>query len=166
MRADVPFGLPAPDEIGEMVHALVGKGVKAKAAGDDVDAAIIAVYDESATGRPLFAVISDLPFAAYPAAALGLVPPGGARDSVKEGELTETLEDNAYEVFNVLSRLFNGAGRPHVKLRDTFAAGDCPADAWRMVSSPEIQYCVEIEVDGYGSGVARVVTLSLANQSA
>jgi hypothetical protein len=161
----VPYGLPAPQEIGALMATLTGRDISAgMAASDDIARSIAAVFDESETGRPTFAVVSDLGFAAFPAAALSLIPAAPTREAVAEGRLTTSLEENAYEVFNVLSRLFNGPGRPHIRLRGVYAMDECPPDALRLVGNPQVSYCVELDVEGYGAGAARVATLGLGER--
>lgn len=157
----VPTGLPLPEEIAALVGDLIGRGTTASVASGEgeVAAVAVAVYEKSDNNQAYFAVLADLSFAAYPGAALTMIPPGGARDVVAEGALTPMLEENAYEVFNVLSRVFNGPGRPHIKLRGVYPPASCPPDSWKLTRSPELAYCVELSVDGYGSGRAQIAAL-------
>ena len=65
-----------------------------------------------------------------------------------------TVQENLYEVLNVLASLFNAEGLPHVKLHDAFYPGAAPAPsdvrAYACVLGRRLDLVVDI--GGYGSG--------------
>src|SRR5690606_31645159 len=66
----------------------------------------------------------DLPLSAYTAAAIGLVPPRVAEESVASGILTEVLQENLHEVLNIAVGLFNSVpGADHLRLHAMHPAG-------------------------------------------
>ena len=81
--------------------------------------------------------VMDLGASAYTAAALALLPPGGAQDAVEEDkELSPMLLEALHEVVNVLSALFNTPGAPHSKLNKLVADGEeIPGDIAGMLAA-------------------------------
>jgi hypothetical protein len=103
-------------------------------------------------------VILDLPLSAYLGAALGLVPPGGARAAVEDGELPANLEENLGEVVNIAAALFNVPAAPHLKLHQLLAPGSpLPADVVAVLSGIGGRLDLSVEVPNYGSGRMSVV---------
>jgi hypothetical protein len=97
--------------------------------------------------------VMDLGASAYTAAALALLPPGGAQDAVQEDkELSPMLLEALHEVVNVLSALFNTPGAPHSKLNKLVADGeDIPGDVAGMLAGFN-RLDLTVEVPGYGKG--------------
>ena len=107
------------------------------------------------------AVVSDIEVAAFAGAALALIPKGVANDCVKDGELTEMLADNFHEVLNVASAWFNGKGAPHVSLGEVTDPGGRPAQTVQAVVANHAERAdFEVEVDGYGKGVLRFLSVA------
>jgi hypothetical protein len=98
-------------------------------------------------------IVTDLPLTAYCAAAIGLVPPGGAEAAIEDGELSESLVDNISEVFNIMAGLFNTDGAPHVRLYAWYPPGDpAPADVADLTSSIVGRNDLDVSIAGYGDG--------------
>jgi hypothetical protein len=97
--------------------------------------------------------VMDLGASAYTAAALALLPPGGAQDAVQEDkELSPMLLEALHEVVNVLSALFNTPGAPHSKLNKLVADGEeIPGDVAGMLAGFN-RLDLALEVPGYGKG--------------
>jgi hypothetical protein len=102
--------------------------------------------------------IMDLAASAYTAAALALLPAGGAQDAVEEDkELSPLLLEALHEVVNVLSALFNTPGAPHSKLNKLVADGEeVPGDIVGMLAGFN-RLDLALEVPGYGKGAISLV---------
>ena len=148
--------LPAAKDVRDMLSGLVGKEVSVSPGAPvtpepnrPVTVAIYTAPDMSVNAL----CIMDLGASAYTAAALALLPPGGAQDAVEEDkELSPMLLEALHEVVNVLSALFNTPGAPHSKLNKLVAdSEDVPGDIAGMLAGFN-RLDLTIEVPGYGKG--------------
>ena len=87
---------------------LLGRKVKTKliAAIPNAQFRAAATYVEDA-GNLAFVVTTCMACLAGVGAALALIPPSMVQEAVKSGKPSEMILENAYEVFNVASSLFN-----------------------------------------------------------
>lgn len=98
-------------------------------------------------------IVTDLALTAYAAAAIGLVPPGAAEAAIENGLLSESLEDNISEVFNIMASLFNRDGAPHVRLYAWYPPGEpAPADVADLTAAFIGRNDLDVTIGGYGSG--------------
>jgi hypothetical protein len=148
--------LPAAKDVRDMLSGLVGKEVAVSPGAPvtpepnrPVTVAIYTAPDMSVNAL----CVMDLGASAYTAAALALLPPGGAQDAVQEDkELSPMLLEALHEVVNVLSALFNTPGAPHSKLNKLVADGeDIPGDVAGMLAGFN-RLDLTVEVPGYGKG--------------
>jgi hypothetical protein len=148
--------LPAAKDVRDMISGLVGKEVAVSPGAPvtpepnrPVTVAIYTAPDMSVNAL----CVMDLGASAYTAAALALLPPGGAQDAVEEDkELSPMLLEALHEVVNVLSALFNTPGAPHSKLDKLVAdSEDIPGDVAGMLAGYN-RLDLSIEVPGYGKG--------------
>jgi hypothetical protein len=148
--------LPAAKDVRDMISGLVGKEVSVSPGAPvtpepnrPVTIAIYTAPDMSVNALCLM----DLGASAYTAAALALLPPGGAQDAVEEDkELSPMLLEALHEVVNVLSALFNTPGAPHSKLNKLVAdSEDIPGDVAGMLAGFN-RLDLSLEVPGYGKG--------------
>jgi hypothetical protein len=148
--------LPAAKDVRDMLSGLVGKEVAVSPGAPvtpepnrPVTVAIYTAPDMSVNAL----CVMDLGASAYTAAALALLPPGGAQDAVEEDkELSPMLLEALHEVVNVLSALFNTPGAPHSKLNKLVADGeDIPGDIAGMLANFN-RIDLTVEVPGYGKG--------------
>ena len=148
--------LPAAKDVRDMLSGLVGKEVAVSPGAPvtpepnrPVTVAIYTAPDMSVNAL----CVMDLGASAYTAAALALLPPGGAQDAVEEDkELSPMLLEALHEVVNVLSALFNTPGAPHSKLNRLVADGeDIPGDVAGMLAGFN-RIDLAVEVPGYGKG--------------
>ena len=148
--------LPAAKDVRDMLSGLVGKEVAVSPGAPvtpepnrPVTVAIYTAPDMSVNAL----CVMDLGASAYTAAALALLPPGGAQDAVEEDkELSPMLLEALHEVVNVLSALFNTPGAPHSKLNKLVAdSEDVPGDIAGMLAGFN-RLDLAIEVPGYGKG--------------
>lgn len=145
-------------EIGAIFRDLIGKAVQTKDL-PPVKAAdafyIVANYvREDGTLGASFAV--DLPLAASMAAALTLVPPGIADDSVRAKKLEPLLEENLAEVLNVAGRFFNSATSPRVILKG-MTKPPCDAAVKQFWASAPTRATLDVTVAGYKGGKLALV---------
>ena len=148
--------LPAAKDVRDMLSGLVGKEIAVSPGAPvtpepnrPVTVAIYTAPDMSVNGL----CVMDLGASAYTAAALALLPPGGAQDAVEEDkELSPMLLEALHEVVNVLSALFNTPGAPHSKLNKLVADGEgIPGDVAGMLAGFN-RIDLALEVPGYGKG--------------
>ena len=148
--------LPAAKDVRDMLSGLVGKEVAvspgAPVTPEPSRPVTVAIYTAPDMSVNALCVM-DLGASAYTAAALALLPPGGAQDAVEEDkELSPMLLEALHEVVNVLSALFNTPGAPHSKLNKLVADGDeVPGDVAGMLAGFN-RLDLTVEVPGYGKG--------------
>lgn len=100
----------------------------------------------------LVAIVSaDSGFACYTGAAIMMMPPAVANDAKAADELPEEFSEAFGEVLNVLSRLFNTAGRAHCKYTKA-DYGKAPEDIKGFIKSSSSRESFAFEIGGYGEG--------------
>ena len=139
-----------------MLGMLYGNDLRVRAdepaAADGNGIGYYAVYinDE---GMPVTACCCDIPFAAYSGAALSMIPPGGAEDAAKTGDLSEMMRGNLNEVMNICSRLFITEDTPHLKLDALYDSAEGLPEAVRsMVDAATGRSDFMVSIPGYGEG--------------
>ena len=149
--------LPAAKHIRDLLEDLLGKTVNVSPADPmraaEMHQSLVAVYVDD--NLKLAAVVGmTFPLTIYTSAALGLIPPGGARDLVKEHEITPMLAENATEICNILGTVLNHEGLPHIRLYQTFLPGgpQPPADVTGRLLALGRRLDLLMEVQGYGGG--------------
>jgi hypothetical protein len=148
--------LPAPLAVRNLFEDLLGRDC-AVGPGDpigvaDLPTATVAIYTDNA--QQMYGVVGmGLPLAANVGAALGLIPPGAAEDSIEEKKLFPNLAENVFELCNVLTSLLNREGAPHVKLYQVIYPGmSLPDDARAHLLALGRRLDLTIEVSRYGKG--------------
>jgi hypothetical protein len=119
---------------------------------DDLSTAAVAIYTDNA--QQIYGVLGmQLSLAANVGAALGLLPPGAAEDSIDEKTLFPNLAENVFELCNVLTSLLNREGAPHVRLHQVIYPGMAlPNDARAHLLALGRRVDLTIEVSRYGKG--------------
>lgn len=150
--------LPAPKEVRDLLCDLLGRDVTVAPAdppGGAVPPTAVFVHDDlSVAGVIGF----ELPLAATVAAAVGLIPVGGAEACVEDGELSALFGENLAEVCNVLATLFNRGGGRHVKLHALHRTGaEVPSDLVAHLEALGNRLDLSVAVAGYGSGTFSLV---------
>lgn len=151
--------LPTAKTVRDTLSDLLGKdvGVAPYGAVSSGPTDSLAVYVDEHLGTQAVILI-DLPGSVYLGSALGLIPPGGAKDAVKDKVLPENTRENLDEVFNILGGLLNQAGGPHVKLHTVHNPGDLvPVDLRSLAATLGRRMDLEVAVPGYGKGVLSIV---------
>jgi hypothetical protein len=153
----MPLALPALHPVRNLLEDLLGREVTLTPADPvkaaDLPSTVVAVYTDT-TGKLAGVVGLNLPLAAYAGAALGLLPPGGAEDSIDEKELSPMLAENVQELCNILTGLLNREGAPHVKLHAVHLPkqGTVPNDAAAQLLALGNRLDVEVQITRYGGG--------------
>ena len=151
--------LPGRAAVRSLVEDLVGRSVELSDAEPvpTRPSNVVAVYVTDQTTMTAVAVV-DLAGAARIGGALGLLPKGGVDDAVDEGELSELLRDNCYEVLNVLSATFNVPGAPHVRLYEMYGPNaSLPSDVAALAQMLGNRLDVVLTIAGYGDAHLSVV---------
>lgn len=154
--------LPAPKEVRDLLTDLLGMPVAIEPAAPLAPSAkrpaSVGVYVDDSL-RVAALICFDLPLSAYTSAAIGLVPPKVAKESVAAGTLPEVLRENLHEVLNIAVNLFNQApGADHLRLHAMHAAGDpTPRDVLVQALTLGRRTDLGIDVPNYGRGVLSVV---------
>ena len=150
--------LPAPKEVRDLLTDLLGRDVNVQPAdppGGAVPPTAVFVHDDMS----LAGIIGfQLPLAANVAAAVGLIPPGGAEACIEDGELSPLFGENLAEVCNVLTTLFNRGDGPHVRLHALHRDGaEVPTDVVSHLRALGNRLDLSVEVAGYGKGTLSLV---------
>ena len=148
--------LPQPKDVRDLLLDLFGRDVDVSV-GDawaplPKDMAAAAEFVDDRMALRAIALL-DLPMAVFAGAAIGLLPAGGARDMVEERMPSTLVEENLYEVLNVLTSVFNTPTAAHVKIAAMQPPGaDLPADVAAIVRRLTGRLDLTVSIDGYGTG--------------
>jgi hypothetical protein len=152
--------LPSRHAVRSLLEGLVGRAVDLGDA-EPIPARpsnLIATYVDDRLALSAVAVV-DLPGAARLGGALGLLPRNGVDAAGTDEELTDTLRDNAYEVLNVLSAVFNVDRAPHVRLYELHGPNaSVPPDVVALSRRAGSRMDLRLSVAGYGDGRLSIVT--------
>lgn len=157
----MPVHLPQTKQIRDLLGELMDREVTLTPAppyapGQATPASVAVYVDDHL--RISAVIVCDLPFSAYAGAALGLVPVNGAESAIEDGALTETLQENLYEVLNIAASVFNVAGADHLRLHQLHPAGPPLDIATRMLTlTLGRREDLAVDIAGYGSGLLSVV---------
>ena len=157
------YVLPNAAAMTETVAMLFGDGAKVTP-GKRLDSKagsgnLIATYIAD-DGKPVAAVLCDVPFAANAGSALSMLPVGAAKDAIKTKKLEQVMLDNLYEVMNILSTLLMNDHTPHLKLATLYPdLGKLPADAKALLGAATGHADFTINVPRYGSGCLSLLSL-------
>jgi hypothetical protein len=118
---------------------------------------VVAVYVTDKLATSAVAVV-DLECAARLGGSLGMVPRMVVDEAIKARELPTTLEENCYEVLNVLAAVFNLPNAPHVRLYHMYAPNTAlPSDIAALGAMLGSRMDVELKIAGYGTGLMSIV---------
>lgn len=156
--------LPGLLPVRNLLEDLLGREVTVTPAdpvvAKDLPSMVVALYVDG-NDRLVAVMGMSLPLAAYAGAALGLLPPGGAEDSIEDKQLSPMLAENVQELCNILTGLLNREGAPHIKLYKVVLPGESlPTDASAHLLAYGRRLDVKTEIARYGSGV---LSLALAD---
>jgi hypothetical protein len=118
----------------------------------------VAVYVDD-EGKPVALCACNIAFAANTGAALSMLPPGVAKDSIKTGQLTEVMLANLREVMNICTRLVLHEGTVHVRLDTVCPAAKLPAAAAAIAAAPKARIDFEVTLGKYGNGMLAALVI-------
>jgi len=150
------YAIPPSKAVKDLLQGLLGRDVEVGPADPvlvgDLPGTAVAVYVDDSMQLSAVAGM-DLTLAANVAAAIGLVPPGGAQACIEDRELSPMLAENVTEVCNVLTTLFNRAGAPHLRLHQMYLPGQAtPSDVAARLLALGSRLDLAVAVTGYGAG--------------
>ena len=89
----------------------------------------------------------------------GLPAPGAAAvEAEEDGDLGGELDEYVREVVNIVAKLLNAPGAPHVALRDVRRLpGEVPSDEASVLLTPRRRVDYRVRVDGYPQGTVTFV---------
>jgi hypothetical protein len=118
---------------------------------------VVAVYVTDKLATSALAVI-DLECAARLGGSLGMIPKPVVEEAIAARELPPPLDDNCYEVLNVLAAVFNVPNAPHVRLYKMYGPNSAiPADVAALGALAGSRMDVELTISGYGLGMLSIV---------
>ncbi|HVT78114.1 MAG TPA: hypothetical protein VHD87_13850 [Acidimicrobiales bacterium] len=148
--------LPPVKDVRDLLESLLGRDVDVKdgpvwipPAGEKI---LVAEFVDDDGALATLGIV-DSAAGAYIGAAMGLLPPGGAQDMAKDGDLSPVVRENLYETMNIACSLFNLPGQPHVKIAALYDVGTAlPPTVDAAVKRPTGRMDLAIKVSGYGEG--------------
>lgn len=118
---------------------------------------VVAVYVTDKLATSAIAIV-DLECAARLGGSLGMVPRMIVDEAIKARDLPTTLEENCYEVLNVLAAVFNLPTAPHVRLYQMYGPNaSLPPDIAALGAVLGSRMDVELKIAGYGTGLMSIV---------
>jgi len=149
------FPVPIQEDIRDLLMDLLGRGAAVDKVSplllEDDQPAVIAEYrtDDGTVGA---LCLVDAEFAIRTAGALTLVPPAAVADTLRKGDVTESLE-NFREIVNILAQLLNSPRTSHLRLAGVHVVpGDLPEGVSSLVATPQFRRDFAVQIDGYGGG--------------
>ena len=119
---------------------------------EDDEPAVIAEYvtDDGSVGA---LCVVDGVFAVRCGAALSMVPPNVADESVKKAEVPDHLLENWKEVANIFAQLLNGPKTPHLRLQALHQLpGEMPHPVDVLLRTPAFRRDFDVLIEDYGKG--------------
>ena len=153
-----PIPMPLQDDVREIFGDLLGRGCTVDKTKDLIpigptEREVVFgdfVLDDGSVGA---VVCADLPFAAFAGAALVMMPVGIAQEALTNGRVDGDIFDCFHEVVNVMGRLLNREGTPHLKLRATYRSGDMvPGQTRLMLRNADRRKDFDVAIEEYGTG--------------
>ncbi|GAB3241543.1 hypothetical protein [Kineosporia babensis] len=151
--------LPSRHSVRNCIEGLVGRDVDLDDGmpppAKSTNAVAVYVTDQLKTSA---LVVVDLECAARIGGALGMIPRGVVDEAIKARTFSQDLEENCYEVLNVMASVFNLPNHPHVRLYELYAPNAAvPADIAQLAATVGNRMDVKIKISGYGEGTLSVV---------
>ena len=121
---------------------------------------VVATYAD-AEGQAKYALVCDLSVANSMGAALTRIPPGGAEDATRTGQVPDNLADNLHEVLNICSAIFSDVAHDRIVLGEMFVPGKDMADGFAdELTTANCLLQIQFELDRYQSGKLTFVELA------
>ncbi len=151
------FPMPIQEAVRDLLMDLLGRGIAVtKGEPMDLEPDVVAAVAHFVTDTGVVGVVcmADLPLAAALGAALTMMPSPVVQDSVRKNRFDEEmLLENFTEVVNIMTRLFNSADTPHLKLGEVRTLpGELPENVEKLVAQPSARRNFDVTIEGYGDG--------------
>lgn len=153
--------LPTDHNYGKLLGGTLGKPAEVKK-GTPFDpkpgeAFTLAVFIDDANKKTALC-LCDVPLTCAMGACLTMIPPAVAKDAAKEAakscDIPEMIFDNAKEIFNISSSIFNVRGSPHLRLGPVFKIPPVPpADILALIGKAGERVDFKITIPNYDSGL-------------
>jgi hypothetical protein len=155
--------LPTAAGIADLVTMLIGKKVRAVpcAALPVAAARGLATYMDGEQ-KVRFVALTDMAFLAGVGAALAMIPPAVVAEAIKTGKPSPVLTENAFEVMNILSSLFNDADGKgaHIKIKGLVVVPPIPPELAPQLVKPAARLDLEFQLPGYANGKLTLLALT------
>ena len=143
---------PTPNSVVDLLEIIFGEGVVATPIDEPFgDGDYTATYIDP-EDKLVAMGASDPHFVAYSSAALSMVPAAVANEAVANGEITDVMAQNFYEVMNICSKLMLTDGGPHLRLADVVDPGKADAGSMGALESAAKRIGFSVDIPGYGVG--------------
>lgn len=122
---------------------------------------VVALYRQRRTNQVTAMCAADLSFACSTGAALTMIPAKVAQRAAKDNDITPVIEENIWEIFNILSRTFEGSLGSCVLEKIYYPGDDLPQTVTTVLRAGNGQVnrvAMDIEVNGYDAGVLMALT--------
>lgn len=110
-------------------------------------------------GVPSAFCACDIAFAANAGAALSMLPPGVAKDAIRERSLTDVMQANLHEVMNICTRLVVRENAAHLRLNGVSAVTALAPDRAALLKGARSRVDFDIAIARYGSGQLTVLSV-------
>lgn len=149
------FKLPSEESVISLFSMLFGKDVESKECDslDTKKTTATGVYTDN-DGKVQAICVFDLELSAFSSAALSMINADVAQDVIKDNELSESFQENLYEVFNVSVGLFNNTGSSEgIRLHEMhISPPELPKPVELFIEKGTKKIGYEIDIPVYGSG--------------
>ncbi len=157
------MALPTTQSVKDMFETLLGRditlsyGRRVNMAAQPAPFTAVYVDDRN---QLTTVVVMDFALTANAGAALGLVPRSHAEAVIEDGLMPEPLQENAYELLNVLAGTINEFSLVHQRLYRVHGSGErLPADVvpWTITLTGRLD--VTLDIKSYGAGDLSIISV-------
>jgi hypothetical protein len=152
----MPLQLPTVKDVRDLFEDTLGRSITVSPTNpllvQNTANMLVSVYvDEK---LKLGAVVGmNFPLTVYAGAAIGLLPPGGAKEAVAARIIPPPVAENIQEVCNIMTILLNREGAGHLRLYKVYMPGEIvPSDASSALLALGRRIDLTVAVGGYGEG--------------
>ena len=145
------FLVPTEESVAEILGMLFGEEPEVGATDNPaIDGRFSATFLDD-NDQLVAACSSDIDFVAYSGAALSMIPADFAKETIDEGEPTDMMFANFYEVMNICSKLFMSDSSDHLRLAKTFKPAETSEAIGGLVGAAN-ESTFTVGIPGYGGG--------------
>lgn len=162
MNSALNINVPRPDDVEDILRALLGRNVVVKRAAlgqkPQANGALAAYRDNEGLLRAV--ICAEMQAVNACGAALSMIPVGAVEDANDEGEIPPNVWDNFAEVLNILTSVFNDRRQraEHVRLKEVVPTNDAEDELSVLLNQEGSRLDIHVQVaGGYGGGGLAVV---------